>query len=73
MKLLFVINDGDAKYVEYEHTGVLNAPSRRAVEIKLTSDQIKKIGIKETKCFNREGAPVMETIESVSILNEISI
>jgi len=43
MKILFVINDGDARYMEYEHTGVLNAPTRRAVEIELTPEQVEKI------------------------------
>ena len=32
MKILFVINDGDARYMEYEHTGVLNAPSTRKMK-----------------------------------------
>lgn len=42
MKILFIINDGDARYMEYEHTGVLNAPNRRAVEIELTPEQVEK-------------------------------
>lgn len=70
MKLLFVINDGDAKYVEYEHTGVLNAPSRRAVEIELTSEQVEKINIKETGFYGRAREPIRENIESVSICSE---
>jgi hypothetical protein len=62
MKILFVINDGDVKYMDYIHTGVLNAPNRRAVEIELTPEQVEKIGIKKI-C----GKDVMETVESVSL------
>lgn len=65
MKILFVINDGDAHYMEYEHTGILNAPNRRAVEIELTPEQVEKIGIRKigVNC----GRDVMESIESVSL------
>lgn len=65
MKILFVINDGDGRYMEYEHTGILNAPTRRAVEIELTPEQVEKIGIRKigVNC----GKDVMETIESVSL------
>ena len=66
MKIIFVINDADAKYVEYEHTGVLKSPNRRAVEIELTSDQVQKIGLKSTGYYNN-GKDVIETIESVSL------
>ena len=65
MKILFVINDGDGKYMDYTHTGVLNAPNRRAVEIELTPEQVEKIGIK--KIGYDCGRDVMETIESVSL------
>ena len=65
MKILFVINDADSQRIEYEHTGVLNAPHRRAVEIELTPEQIEKIGIRKigTDC----GRDVTETIESISL------
>lgn len=65
MKILFVINDGDSRIMEYEYTGVLNAPNRRAVEIELTPEQLGKIGIKQIgiNC----GKPVLETIESISL------
>lgn len=65
MKILFVINDGDARRMEYEYTGVLNAPNRRAVEIELTPEQVEKIGIRKigVSC----GKDVMETVESVSL------
>lgn len=65
MKLLFVINDGDARIMEYEHTGVLNTPNRRAVEIELTPEQVEKIGIRKigVSC----GKDIMETIESISL------
>ena len=68
MKILFVINDGDGRYIEYEHTGVLNAPNRRAVVIELTPEQEAKIGIQNigVNC----GKPILETIESVSLTNE---
>lgn len=67
MKILLVINDGDAKYLEYEHTGILNAPHRRSVEITLTPDQIEQIGIKKigVNC----GKDLFETIESISLTN----
>lgn len=65
MKILFVINDGDGKYMDYIHTGVLNAPNRRAVEIELIPDQVEKIGIRKigVNC----GKDVMETVESISL------
>lgn len=65
MKIIFVINDSPARYMEYQHTGTLNAPNRRAVEIELTIEQIEKIGIQKNgiDC----GKDVMEIIESVSV------
>lgn len=65
MKIVFVINNVGARYVEYKDTGVLNAPNRRAVEIELTPEQVEKIGIRKIgfDC----GEDVMETIESVSL------
>lgn len=66
MKILFVISDVYGRYLEYEHTGVFNVPNRRAVEIELTSEQIEKIGI--SKIGFDCGSDVMETIESVSLL-----
>lgn len=65
MKILFVINDGDGKYMDYTHTGVLNSPNRRSVEIELTPEQVEKIGIK--KIGYDCGRDVMETVESVSL------
>ena len=65
MKIIFVINDISARYMEYEHTGVLNTPNRRCVEIKLTQDQVRRIGIR--KIGTSLGKDIMETIESVSI------
>jgi hypothetical protein len=65
MKILFVINDCDVRYMEYEHTGILNAPNRRAVEIELSSEQVAKIGIR--KIGVSLGKDVMESIESVSL------
>ena len=65
MEIIFVINDGDGRYIEYEHTGVLNAPNRRAVVVKLTPEQVAAIGIQKigVNC----GRDVLETIESVSV------
>lgn len=65
MKIIFVINDSPARYMEYQHTGTLNAPNRRAVEIELTPEQIKQIGIQ--KIGVDRGKDIMETIESVSV------
>ncbi|MDH5414471.1 MAG: hypothetical protein OEW87_10065 [Flavobacteriaceae bacterium] len=59
MKILFVINNTNACYTEYQHTGTLNAPKRRSIEIKLTEEQINKIGLMQT-----------ETVESTSVLLE---
>ena len=68
MKIIFVINDSDVRYMEYQHTGVLNGPNRRAVEIELTPGQIEKIGIRKigVDC----GRDVIETIESISLSPE---
>ncbi len=65
MHILFILNDVDARYMEYEHTGVLNAPNRRAVEIELTPEQLKKIGIRKigVNC----GKDIVETVESISL------
>ena len=65
MEIIFIINDSPARYIEYQHAGVLNAPNRRAVKIELTPEQIKQIGIKKIgfDCGN----DVMETIESISV------
>ena len=65
MKILFVINDGFGRYMEYEHTGILNAPSRRAVEIELTQEQIEKLAIR--KIGVSSGKDITETIESISL------
>ena len=68
MKILFVINNSLGTYLEYEHTGILNTPNRRAVEIDLTPEQIKKIGLRKigVNC----GEDLMETIESISLTNQ---
>lgn len=68
MKILFIINDGNSRFMEYQCTGILNAPNRRAVEIELTPEQVEKIGIQKIgiDC----GRDVMETIESISLLNQ---
>lgn len=65
MELLFLISDADGRYLEYQATGQLNAPRKRAVEIELTPEQIEKIGLKKigVDC----GKDVMERIESVSL------
>ena len=51
--------------MEYEYTGVLNAPNRRAVEIELTPEQVEKICIR--KIGVSSGKDVMETIENISL------
>lgn len=68
MKILFIINDGSSRFMEYQYTGILNAPNRRAVEIELTPEQVEKIGIQiiGVDC----GRDLMETIESISLLNQ---
>lgn len=65
MKIIIVLNNSDVCYLEYQHTGILPAPKRRAVELELTQDQIDQLGIKEigSSCGN----PIMETIESISL------
>ena len=68
MKILFVINDGAARYLEYEHTGILNAPNRRSVEIELTQEQVEKIGIR--KIGFSYGKDIQETIETISAVLE---
>ena len=66
MKILFIINNGNDCYEYYAHTGILNAPSRRAVEIELTPEQIEKIGINK---FDN----IHESIESVSLVTREGI
>jgi hypothetical protein len=68
MKILFVINDGNARHMEYEYTGVFNAPNRRSVEIELSDEQLKQLGIK--KIGSKGLDPVFETIESISTICE---
>lgn len=65
MKLIFVINNGEAVMLEYEYSGILNSPKRRAVEIELTPDQIDKINLQVVGF--RSKVALKETIESVSI------
>jgi hypothetical protein len=65
MKILFVIDDRNRCYMEYEFTGVMSSPKRRAVEIELTPEQVEKLGIRKlgVDC----GRDIMETIESISL------
>ena len=65
MKILIVVNDSWTRYMDYEHTGVLTAPERRAIKIELTKDQQDKIGLREIGTKN--GKPVYESIKSISI------
>ena len=58
MKILFIINDVYYQYIGYEHTGVLNAPRRRAIEIELTQEQVNQLALDEKR---------HEEIESVSV------
>jgi hypothetical protein len=66
MKILFVINDGNARRLEYEYTGIFNAPNRRSVEIELSEAQLTQLGIK--KIGTDKGNAVYETIESISTI-----
>ena len=68
MELLFIISDVNGRYMEYQATGHLNNPHKRAVEIELTPEQVEKIGLK--KIGVNSGMDVMETIESVSLKAE---
>lgn len=65
MKLIFIITDTNSAYIEYEHTGVMPQIRKRAVNIELTDEQIKQIGIKQIG-FSY-GKPVLESIESVNL------
>lgn len=68
MKLLFVINNIQEAYYEYENTGSMPAVKKRFVEIELTDEQVRKIGIRNIGYSSR--TPITETIESVSLLLE---
>lgn len=68
MKLLFVINNIQEAYYEYENTGSMPAVKKRSVEIELTDEQVRKIGIRNIDIV--VGPPITETIESVSLLLE---
>ncbi len=65
MKLLFVLDDRNRCYMEYEYSGIMPSPKRRAVEIELTKEQVEKLGIRKlgVDC----GRDIMETIESISL------
>ena len=63
-----MINDSEARYLEYISTGILNTPARRSVVIELTPDQVEKIGIRKLGVNGVRN--VMESIESVSICSE---
>ena len=65
MKIIFIINNSGAVYLEYANTGFLNAGYRRAVEIELTEEQVKKLGIR--KIGHDYNGDVYETIESISL------
>lgn len=65
MKLLFVINNIQEAYYEYENTGSMPAVKKRFVEIELTDEQVRKIGIRNIGYSSR--TPITETIESVSL------
>lgn len=68
MKLLFVINNIQEAYYEYENTGSMPAVKKRSVEIESTDEQVRKIGIRNIGYSSR--TPIIETIESVSLLLE---
>lgn len=65
MTLIFIITDNNTAYMEYEYTGRMPQLRKRSVEIDLTEDQIKQIGLRQlgVDC----GKPVMEYIESVNM------
>ena len=66
MKLLFIITNQWVAYMDYEHTGTMPQLKKRAVDIELTAEQIKQIGLQ--KIGFDLGKPVMEAIESVNIM-----
>lgn len=68
MKIILVINDMMAMHYAHQATGVLNNPSRRSVTIELTDEQVKKIGLRSVG--SSKGEPVLETIESISLLSK---
>lgn len=41
MKLLFIINNIQEAYYEYENTGSMPAVKKRSVEIELTDEQVQ--------------------------------
>lgn len=67
MKLLFVTNNIQEAYYEYENTGSMPAVKKRSVEIELTDEQVRKI-VSVIGYSSR--TPITETIESVSLLLE---
>ncbi len=54
-------------FIEYEHTGVMNAPVA-AVEVDLTDDQQKKLAF--ALLGIDRGKQIYETIESISLIPE---
>lgn len=69
MKLLFIITDDWSVYSQYQATGIMMQPKKRAVEITLTSHQLAKLNI---QAVGKNGkSNVLESIESVSLLKEI--
>jgi len=65
MKIIFIINNSEAVYLQYVNTGFIKAGYRRAVEIELTEEQVKKLGI--CKIGHDYNGDVYETIESISL------
>jgi len=68
-KLLFIINDSSAQYIQ-EMAGVKAAIGRRAVEIELTAEQEAAIGLKAIGKDN--GRIIFEVIESISPVQDYS-
>ena len=69
MKLLFIITDDWSIYNQYQTTGNLMQPKKRAIEITLTDMQLEKLNI---QVVGKSGKlNVTESIESVSLLKEI--
>lgn len=65
MKLLVIINDGWNTLQHYYHTGILQQPKRRTVEIELTKEQEAALKLKVLGHSN--GKEITEDIESVSV------
>lgn len=68
MKLLFIINNWEEVKNTYMYTGYLPAIKRRSVEIELTQEQEKLIGIRNLVA--NDCHPQIEQIESISMMLE---